>query len=177
MTAQQPLFSLEPHTPLFSGVPLKSDTPSAPLRYSIPLYGIKLVREATIGYLDYPQVRMPTDCVKFLEPYFADLDVEQLVIVMLDTKSRVIGTKMVYHGNLNTVVIRIAEVFKPAIVANACGIIIAHNHPSSGDPTPSPVIWRIKAKYKPTKCFTTRRIPTLFFLPLQDRHFDSPYKY
>ncbi|HWF62696.1 MAG TPA: JAB domain-containing protein [Nitrospira sp.] len=31
----------------------------------------------------------------------------------------------------------VREVFKPAILLNACAIIAVHNHPS-GDPTPSP---------------------------------------
>ena len=33
--------------------------------------------------------------------------------------------------------IKLAEIFRPAILVNAAGIIIAHNHPT-GDPTPSP---------------------------------------
>jgi len=35
----------------------------------------------------------------------------------------------------------VAEVFRQAILENAPAIILAHNHPS-GDPSPSPVIWR-----------------------------------
>ena len=37
---------------------------------------------------------------------------------------------------MNTAVVRIAELFREAIVANAAAIVIAHNHPS-GDPEPS----------------------------------------
>jgi DNA repair protein RadC len=33
--------------------------------------------------------------------------------------------------------IRVGEVFKPAVRRNAASVIIVHNHPS-GDPTPSP---------------------------------------
>lgn len=43
----------------------------------------------------------------------------------------------VYRGSLNTSLIRVGEVFRDAVRANAASIIVAHNHPS-GDPTPSP---------------------------------------
>jgi DNA repair protein RadC len=33
--------------------------------------------------------------------------------------------------------VRVAEVFRPAIIQNAAGMIVAHNHPS-GDIKPSP---------------------------------------
>ena len=44
---------------------------------------------------------------------------------------------VVYVGNVNSAVLRLAEVFRPAIQDNAAAIIVAHTHPS-GDPTPSP---------------------------------------
>jgi DNA repair protein RadC len=43
----------------------------------------------------------------------------------------------IYKGSLNTSVVRVGEIFRPAIEAPAAAIIIAHNHPSS-DPSPSP---------------------------------------
>ena len=43
----------------------------------------------------------------------------------------------VYQGSLNTAVVRVGEVFTPALRANAAAIIVVHNHPSN-DPTPSP---------------------------------------
>jgi DNA repair protein RadC len=38
--------------------------------------------------------------------------------------------------------IRVGEIFKAALAWNSAALIVAHNHPS-GDPTPSPVIWRM----------------------------------
>ncbi len=57
--------------------------------------------------------------------------------MMLNTKNRLIGTHCVYKGSLNTLMIRVGEVYKEAIKRNAAAIIVAHPHPS-GDPTPSP---------------------------------------
>ena len=39
-------------------------------------------------------------------------------------------------GNVNSSVVRPAEVIRPAVRENAPSIIVVHNHPS-GDPTPS----------------------------------------
>ncbi|MFB4165224.1 JAB domain-containing protein [Alteribacillus sp. JSM 102045] len=39
-------------------------------------------------------------------------------------------------GSLNASVVHLREVLKPVILANACSVIVAHNHPSN-DPSPS----------------------------------------
>ena len=43
---------------------------------------------------------------------------------------------MVYRGNVNSSVVRPAEIIRPALIAAAPSIIISHNHPGC-DPTPS----------------------------------------
>ncbi len=65
------------------------------------------------------------------------LDQEQLRVILLDTKNHVLAIETIYKGNVNTSIIRAAEVFREAIRHNCAGIIVVHNHPS-GDPAPSP---------------------------------------
>ena len=65
------------------------------------------------------------------------LEQEHLRTILLDTKNRVLESPTVYKGNVNSSIIRVSEVFRQAIRANATALIVAHNHPS-GDPTPSP---------------------------------------
>lgn len=65
------------------------------------------------------------------------LEHEQMRVVLLNTKNRVIKIVTVYQGSVHTTVIRIAELFREAVRWNATGIALVHNHPSS-DPTPSP---------------------------------------
>jgi DNA repair protein RadC len=48
-----------------------------------------------------------------------------------------LNIEKVYVGSLNSSMVRVGELFKPAIQRNAASIIVVHNHPS-GDPTPSP---------------------------------------
>lgn len=82
-------------------------------------------------------VRGPADVVGYLGPELADLAQEQLRTVLLDTKNRVLGTCLVYHGGLNSIVVRLADCFREAVRRNAAAILLVHNHPSH-DPEPSP---------------------------------------
>ena len=61
---------------------------------------------------------------------------EQLRVILLRTKQTVIDVVTVYQGTVNAASTRIAEILRPAILANAPGIIVVHNHPS-GDTDPS----------------------------------------
>jgi DNA repair protein RadC len=68
-------------------------------------------------------------------PYF-NSDCECLVVLVLDTRKCVKGHQLVTIGTMDTLLVHPREVFRGAIVASACAIILMHNHPS-GNPTPS----------------------------------------
>jgi DNA repair protein RadC len=68
---------------------------------------------------------------------FEDFEQEELWVLMLNTKNRITHDSLVYRGQIDTIVVRMAEVFRPAVRVNARTIIVSHCHPS-GDPTPSP---------------------------------------
>ena len=64
-------------------------------------------------------------------------DREMMLSIMLDARLHLVGIETVAIGSLNVCGSTATEVFKGAILANAAGIILAHNHPS-GNPEPSP---------------------------------------
>ncbi len=84
-----------------------------------------------------PQIHSPSDAAQILMPLLAHREQEYLVVIVLDTRNRVLDVVEVYHGSLNSSMVRIGELFKPALQRNAAGMVIGHNHPST-DPTPSP---------------------------------------
>jgi DNA repair protein RadC len=87
-----------------------------------------------------PAITSPADAANLLIPRLAHKDQEELHVVLLDTRSRVMGIAAVYRGSLNTSVIRVGELFRPAIEAPAAAIILAHNHPSGlAEPSPEDV--------------------------------------
>ena len=61
---------------------------------------------------------------------------EQIKLLMLDTKSKLIHETNVSKGTVNASMISPRELFIEALQRNAVSIILLHNHPS-GDPTPS----------------------------------------
>lgn len=63
-------------------------------------------------------------------------DKEQFMVILLNSKNRIIKDEIVSVGTLNASIIHPREIFKSAIKESAHAIIVAHNHPS-GDPAPS----------------------------------------
>src|SRR5689334_23796277 len=62
--------------------------------------------------------------------------VETFVVILLNTRRRLIRVEPISQGTLDTLLVHPREVFKLAIAGQAAAIVIVHNHPS-GDPTPS----------------------------------------
>lgn len=83
------------------------------------------------------QIKSPTDVAGLLMVEMGQLDQEELRAVLLDTRNRVQDVVTIYRGSLNTTMVRIGELFKPAIWHNSAAMILVHNHPS-GQPDPSP---------------------------------------
>ena len=61
---------------------------------------------------------------------------EHMKLLMLNTKSKLIGETEISKGTVNASLITPRELFIEALQKNAVSIIIMHNNPS-GDPTPS----------------------------------------
>ena len=83
-----------------------------------------------------PKISSPDDITNLIGLEMSLLEQEQLRIVLLNTRNEVIGILTLYQGTTNQAQVRIAEVFRDAVRANAVAIIVVHNHPT-GDPTPS----------------------------------------
>ncbi len=83
-----------------------------------------------------PRIREPQDVVRLFQARLRDLAVEEFHLLALDSQSQVLREVLVTRGLLNSSLVHPREVFRPAIVEAAAGVIVVHNHPS-GDPTPS----------------------------------------
>ena len=84
-----------------------------------------------------PQITSPADAANLVQVEMSVLEQEEVRVITLDTRNRVLSVQTVYVGSLNTSLVRMAELFRDAVKQNAAAIIVVHNHPS-GDPTPSP---------------------------------------
>jgi DNA repair protein RadC len=91
-------------------------------------------RLGTLHPEDRYRVSSPTDAANLVMVEMAYLDHEELRILLLNAKNQVVGNVCRYRGTVNNSVLRVAEIFRPAITSNCPGLIVCHNHPS-GDPT------------------------------------------
>ncbi|TFG48082.1 MAG: JAB domain-containing protein [Anaerolineales bacterium] len=94
-------------------------------------------RLATQTAGDKAIVSSPEDAADLVQFEMSALEQEQLRVILLNTRNHVLAVKTIYQGSLNSSLVRVGELFRPAIRENAAALIVIHNHPS-GDPSPSP---------------------------------------
>ncbi len=70
---------------------------------------------------------------------------EQVLLVMMDSKNRILKDLVISEGTVNTSIMPVREVFVHAVKYEAVNIILLHNHPS-GDPSPSAEDIRVTKK-------------------------------
>lgn len=96
-----------------------------------------LIRVRRRGRSLCPTIQGPTDVVSLLAPEARGLDRECFWRLDLDARNAVVAYELVSIGTLTAALVHPREVFKGALLANAAGVILAHNHPSD-DVSPSP---------------------------------------
>ena len=81
-------------------------------------------------------ISAPEDVRRLVQDEMEHIAQEQVRVLLLNRRTRLLGQRVVYHGNVYSCVVRAAEVFRPAVIESAPAIIMVHNHPS-GLPEPS----------------------------------------
>jgi DNA repair protein RadC len=89
---------------------------------------LHLVQEKAIAY-HTDRITSAADVYSLLYEYSIK-EKEYFLLVTLDGASKVIEQRVIHIGTLNQSLVHPREVFRPAILDNAAGVIIAHNHPS-----------------------------------------------
>jgi DNA repair protein RadC len=83
-----------------------------------------------------PRFRNAQDLASFLLPQFGAHPVERFGVMLLDTRHRLLATRLVSIGTLDASVAHPREIFREALLGAAAAVAVFHNHPS-GDPRPS----------------------------------------
>ena len=100
------------------------------------------VRELRVTYTPrtarpLPLVGGPADAAATVRERLEWEAVEVALVLLVNTKRRLIAVHELGRGTLDSCIVHPRDVFKVALLANASGVIVTHNHPS-GDPSPSP---------------------------------------
>ena len=101
------------------------------------LAALNLSAEMQLLGNDRPYIDSPRKVFELVYCEMNRLENEELWVILLDARNRVIGISKLYRGSLNSSQVRTGETLRDAIRINAAAIILVHNHPS-GDPSPSP---------------------------------------
>ena len=108
-----------------------------PARVAALQAAIELGRRAQLGTeAERKQIRSPADAAHLMMGDMSVLEQEEMRVMLLDTRNRILGVDTVYRGNVNSAIVRTGEVFREAVRHNAPAVIVFHAHPS-GDPEPS----------------------------------------
>jgi DNA repair protein RadC len=121
------------HQSEIAGIPGVGPKTAARLKAALALARKALQESAE----ERPRIGSPDDAAALLQYEMGLLEREQLRVLLLDARNRLIEMVILYQGSVNSAHVRVAEVFQAAIQRNARSILLAHNHPSS-DLSPSP---------------------------------------
>jgi DNA repair protein RadC len=119
------------HTTQIASIHGLGESTAVRLKAALAL-GLKLSDPAE----ERPVVNSPSDAAALVQHEMSLLEQEYLRVIVLNSRNQVLDIVEVYHGSVNSSLVRIAEVLKPAVERMAPAMIIVHNHPS-GDPSPS----------------------------------------
>ena len=78
----------------------------------------------------------PSTIADYYKEQVRHLEVEQVILVMTDSKNQFLKDCVLSTGTVNMSLISPREIFLNALKMQAVNILLVHNHPS-GDPTPS----------------------------------------
>ena len=82
------------------------------------------------------QITKPRDAWDRWGAEMAALGMEQVRVISMNSRGKIIGEKTLYEGTVHGAQARVSEVLREPIVRGATQMLLIHNHPS-GDPTPS----------------------------------------
>lgn len=100
----------------------------------LKVVSIRLVDEPPL--FSKRELTSPKSVFEFMGQELQKYDREFFCVLNLKSNNQVINMNVVSVGTLNTALAHPREVFKSAVLSNAAGIILLHNHPS-GNCSPS----------------------------------------
>ena len=111
---------------------------------------VELVYKSKVKPTERPKVKTPGDCYQLLLQTWDENRiefVEQFKVILMNRAHRVLGIYDLSTGGVNATVADVKLVFMAALKANACNLVLSHNHPS-GNLKPSMADERLTSKIK-----------------------------
>ena len=118
-----------------------------PARKALAEAAIELYKRLQIKQAERQQVISSDTVCNILRPLIGDIEKEEFWAIYLNQSNRIIRRERLSVGGIAGTYVDIRLIMKEAILCNATGMIISHNHPS-GNENPSPEDNRITEQIK-----------------------------
>ena len=118
-----------------------------PKRKALAEAAVELYKRVQIRQAERRQIISSETVCDILRPLIGDIEIEEFWAIYLNQSNRVIRKERLSAGGLTGTLVDIRVIMKEALLCNATGMIIAHNHPS-GNEKPSPEDNRITEQVK-----------------------------
>ncbi len=118
-----------------------------PARKALAEAAIELYKRLQIKQAERQQVISSDTVCDILRPLIGDIEKEEFWAIYLNQSNRIIRRERLSVGGIAGTYVDIRLIMKEAILCNATGMIISHNHPS-GNENPSPEDNRITEQIK-----------------------------
>ena len=93
----------------------------------VSIVHMEIVRESSFIFKER-FMRTPVLAVKMMSEFFKGADKEKVYVVCLNQKCEPLSVELVAIGTSDCAVLGMKDIFKAAILSNADGIIVLHNH-------------------------------------------------
>ena len=107
----------------------------AEVKNYVPFVRVRMVRERELPYA-MEEIDGPEKVAAFTRKFLAGADREYLLVLSIDNAGMLAAIEVVSIGTVNATLAEPREIFKHAVLANAAGIVMVHNH-TSGRCVPS----------------------------------------
>ena len=94
---------------------------------------VELYKRVQIKQAERRQVISSETVCEILRPLIGDIEKEEFWAIYLNQSNRVIRKERLSAGGLTSALVDVRMIMKEAILCNATGMIIAHNHPSGNE--------------------------------------------
>ena len=107
-----------------------------PKRKALAEAAVELYKRVQIKQAERKQVISSETVCEILRPLIGDIEREEFWVVYLNQSNRIIRKERLSSGGLTGTLVDVRLIMKGALLCNATGMVIAHNHPS-GNENPS----------------------------------------
>ena len=104
-----------------------------PKRKALAEAAVELYKRVQIKQAERRQIISSETACNILRPLIGDIDREEFWAIYLNQSNRVIRKERLSAGGLTGTLVDVRLIMKGALLCNATGMIIAHNHPSGNE--------------------------------------------